>query len=350
MINRHCSLLFSATLLSCNMAFAQKFECETHKAQSPYQLDAPVGYDHTRFMPDTKTTLIKHFAAYSALFDDDDDDDGDGQPDRLGNPIAVMYELRGVEPDNGQFNEPSVSIERPNPWYRDPDLAFMWQNTKTKGLDRSYAGVGRVWNRGHWAMADHAQRISAQASCNTHVFWNASPQAAALNQGPWRFLENYTAALSNLHNQIWIVTGPIFDQAKEIAYIGSKGEVPVAVPHALFKVVFYQQDGNLRWSAFVFEQDYTINKHAEKESHRVKPLSSWVKCNQAKKRQHRYDLSAYVTSIGEIEKRTGLRFVPTLEDELREKVVNYLPNTVPVIPESYWDERTFCGVKALQFR
>src|SRR3546814_3249238 len=66
-----------------------------------------------------------------------------------------------------------------------------------------------IWNRGHLAMSDHAQRISPEAGCNTHVFWNASPQAADLNQGPWLHLENYSAAASNKYRSVWVIAGPI---------------------------------------------------------------------------------------------------------------------------------------------
>ncbi len=59
-------------------------------------------------------------------------------------------------------------------------MAFLWANragVAKKRLDDSYDGIGNTWNRGHLAMSDHAQRIAAEAACNTHHFWNGSPQA-----------------------------------------------------------------------------------------------------------------------------------------------------------------------------
>ena len=181
-------------------AKAEKFTCESNRGLSPYPVIATPDHDHDRYAPDEKEK-VKRFGAYVSSFDGPDDDDGDGQADLLAVPQWVAYELKGLSPkSDGTFKEPDISIVRPGDWYKAPGLAFLWTNrpgvTKRR-LDNSYDGIGTVWNRGHLAMADHAQRISWQASCNTHFFWNAVPQAADMNQGPWRHLEDYTAAAAN---------------------------------------------------------------------------------------------------------------------------------------------------------
>ena len=88
-------------------------------------------------------------------------------------------------------------------------------------------------------MADYAQRISRQASCDTHFFWNAVPQAADRNQGPWRNLGDHTPAAANKFGRLGIIAGSVFDANEPVGHIGeaSKGEVPAAVPHGMFKVV-----------------------------------------------------------------------------------------------------------------
>jgi DNA/RNA endonuclease G (NUC1) len=184
-----------------------------------------------------------------------DGDDDDGQPDIRINPQFVIYELRGLAPGaNGIYEEPDRSITRPNRWYASPDLAPLVQGipgVTNARIDNSYSGVGEVWNRGHLAMSDHAQRISFEAACNTHQFWNASPQAADLNQGPWRHLEDYSAAASNKYRSLWVVAGPIFDPATPRLTIGDAGEPPVEIPDAFFKILVHESPAGIHTLAFI---------------------------------------------------------------------------------------------------
>ena len=129
---------------------------------------------------------------FVSSFDSDDDDDGDGHQDFLAVPEWVAYELRGLSEVSGTLAEPDISIHRPTDWYKSLELEFLWleqPHVSKSRVDNSYDGIGRIWNRGHLAMADHAQRfghtggfdtssknrteIGWQSSCNTHVFWNA---------------------------------------------------------------------------------------------------------------------------------------------------------------------------------
>src|SRR3546814_1929381 len=71
-----------------------------------------------------------------------------------------------------------------------------------------------------------------RSGCNTHVFWNASPQAADLNQGPWLHLENYSAAASNKYRSVWVIAGPIFDPSTPKLTIGDPNELKVEIPDA----------------------------------------------------------------------------------------------------------------------
>ena len=210
-----------------NDAAAEKFTCESDRGLSPYPIVAIPGYEHDRYAP-VEREVVKEFGAYISSFDGDDDDDGNGGGDLLAVPQWVTYELKGVAPDvSGEYSEPDISIKRPNDWYKAPALSFLWEDrpgvTKSR-IDNSYDGIGKIWNRGHLAMADHAQRISWQASCNTHFFWNAVPQAADMNQGPWRHLEDYTAAASNKFKRIWIIAGPIFEHGKPIGFNRREGQ------------------------------------------------------------------------------------------------------------------------------
>lgn len=259
--------------------------------------------------------------------------------------MFVSYHLKGVKPIDGAYNEPAISIERPAKWYRSPELITLLgkkEGITSTLLDDSYRGVGRTWNRGHWAMSDHSQRVSWEASCNTHHFWNASPQAAKLNQGVWAYLETYSAALSNMMGDAWIITGPIFEPGRQIHYIGDDNEIPVAIPHQLFKVVVYEENGLLRLLPFVFDQNVTLSENSKGD---LEPVSNtqWESCTTRMKKRREYDLSQYLTSISYIEERTGLVFFASLESTLRESVSKFKPTTVKIIPDNFWSKNSFCN-------
>lgn len=325
------SVLLVCALHAGPAAHAEEFHCRTERGASPYALGPSRDHDHLRFAP-RQRDRTRAFHAFAASFDGTDDDDGDGAGDLRANPEWVAYHLRGVAPnDDGTFSEPDVSIRRPSPWYRSDDLAFVWQAAGARdGLDRSYAGIGRVFNRGHFMMADHAQRISAEASCNTHVFWNASPQAAAFNQGPWLHLETYTAALSNMAGDAWIMTGPIFDAGEPILTIGDRGEAPVAIPHAFWKLIVIQlPSGRIDWRALVYEHPTISIRRGPR------PDPSWISgietCRSA---DAAFDHSAALVSLADLETRTGLRFFPERAEYAL--LAHRRPANLWDVPEHFW--------------
>ena len=329
-------------ILTGRDATAERFICESSRGLSPYQVQVAPTHDHDRYAPNEREKT-KKFAAYISSFDGNDDDDGNGDPDLLAVPQWVSYELQGLRPKaDGSFEEPDISIQRPNDWYRAPGLAFLWTDrpgVRRSRLDNSYDGIGRVWNRGHLAMADHAQRISWQASCNTHFFWNAVPQAADMNQGPWRHLEDYTAAAANKFGRLWIIAGPVFEANEPVRHIGeaSKGEVPVAVPHGMFKVVVREVgDTEVAALAFLFTQHYEQGPNDQ-----PRPSETWVNCSGARGQGHIYDHRPRRRSVAEIEALTGLRFFPDAAN--REDVLNEVPDTLWPVASRYWDPRGCAG-------
>ena len=259
---------------------------------------------------------------------------GDGQRDWRLSPEFVVYELPGLDPNpEGDFAEPAVSIERPNRWYTSPELVPLVEaieGVTNRRIDDSYRGAGTIWNRGHLAMSDHAQRISAEASCNTHNFWNASPQAADLNQGPWMHLENYSAAASNKYRSIWVITGPIFDPATPRLTIGDPGELPVEIPDAFFKILVHESPSGVDTLAFIFEQPNALDSQG-------KPVATtaWVNCSRAGALGHVYDHRPQLTSIAQIEQRTGLRFFPDRAD--RQQLIDARATALWPVETRYWD-------------
>ncbi len=301
-------LLVSVSAMLAALVFAQdaravSFQCP-NVVTSPFTPVASTAHDHLKYAP-TIVGPDKEFRAYHAVFDNDDDDNGDGTPDLVANPTFVSYELKGVHPNsNGKFVEPDLSVD--GNWYRSSELANLWAppNITALGLDPSYSGIGTIWNRGHLAMNDHAQRIGAEAACNTFHFWNASPQAKDFNQGPWRHLETYTAAAANKWGSVWIIAGPIFYKGKDILFIGEPDEVPVAVPHAFFKIVVRETLSGPIGLGFIFEHPSVMGQH--NGIPQPLPDATWVNCNQRTFQGHTYDHTSRLTSMTEIAYRTGL--------------------------------------------
>lgn len=310
-------------------AFAERFDCSS----KPYKLGYSASHQHKLFAPHYPGEgLEKEFKSFYSVFDSADDDNGDGVSDLTAQPTYVSYHLKGVQPDeSGQYREPKVSIDRPRPWYRSNLLAYLWG--KEKGLDASYRGIGTVWNRGHWMPADHAQRISAEASCNTHTFHNASPHQASLNQGAWRLIENFASALSNEYTEAWVVTGPIFDQ-DAIQYIGDADETLVAVPDALFHITFVKAGQNVLAYPFIVPQTHTATNPPQ-------PDKEYKKCRTYSYNERQSFLRDHVTNLAEIENRTGLNFLTEFPENIRAPFLSFLPS-IPKPQLRFYDPAIRC--------
>jgi len=335
---KHPTILAAATMLIGMASPGIAAEKCSATALSPYEQSVPTFHDHDRMKPQA-AGLTGRFSAYTSIVDDQDDDTGDGQPDIRIGPAVVVYELRGVAPSiSGNYDEPPVSVDGPSSWYASPELVPLvdaMPGVTQKRIDNSYDGIGTIWNRGHMAMNEHAQRIGFEAACNTHNFWNGSPQAAELNQGPWRHLENYSAAASNKFRSIWVVTGPIYDPATPRLFIGDTGEVPVEVPDAFFKVLIHESPSGTEALAFIFPQPNALGANGKPA-----PTQNWVKCSGQAPAGFEYNHEPNLVSIADIEQRTGIRFFDGRPN--REALISFRAEHLWPVETRYWDSTAQC--------
>ncbi|MBI4908698.1 MAG: DNA/RNA non-specific endonuclease [Acidobacteria bacterium] len=124
---------------------------------------------------------------------------------------------------------------------------------------------------------------------------NAVPQNGALNSGKWRVLENAVRKLAVTSDFVVVFTGPVLCEGA--AHIGASS---VTVPCELYKVVIAGKGGELKMFAAMLPNDRNPGE----------------------------PLSAFLTPVAEVERRTGLDFCHALPADVQARLeaeVNPLP-------------------------
>lgn len=188
----------------------------------------------------------------------------------------VAYELRRDE-----LKLPNVKRER---YFRKDELV---QGGSAHHKDYLNSG----FTRGHLAPAGD-MAFNEEAMRQSFYMSNMSPQPKAFNNGVWKELEETVRDWAFDHDNLLIVSGPIFDQ-KNPQKIGRVG---VAVPDRFFKIILDNQDPKREGIAFVIPNQLS---------------------NQP--------LDDYVVSIDEVEAITNLDFFSDIlsendEDKIESKV------------------------------
>lgn len=171
------------------------------------------------------------------------------------------------------------TLARKDAFKPDPDLA----NGRRAELN-DYKGS--PYDRGHMAPAAD-MKWDAQAMAECFYLSNMVPQVGkGMNQGIWRILEDKVRDWAISRGEIYIYTGPVYDKGT----IGTKtiGKNKVAVPSALFKVVF--SPGDQEAIAFIMPNRSLNTK----------------------------DMPKYIVSVREVEDKTGLDFFATLSKETQD--------------------------------
>ena len=260
------------------------------------------GYRHDRFQTRVvgaagEENHVRTFRAYVSVFDGADDDDGDGTPDSLGIPHFVAYEMKRYE---GTLPKGPKHLTR---WITDRELhrRGLAPTDSTYRHSHAFRSSRPNWYvRGHLCMKQHAWRLGRNADWNTHTVLNAVPQRQDFNGSIWRDLEDLTAKWADTYGAVWIVTGPVFEpQAnKPNAWLGEpeKGEMPIAIPDALFKIVIRDTDNSDQPAvlAFIYPQDVTERAP--------------------------YNHTPYLRSVDTVERKTGLDFLTALPDTSEEAI------------------------------
>ena len=149
--------------------------------------------------------------------------------------------------------------------------------------------IGSGYDRGHMCpAADNRYHWRAMDEC--FYMTNMCPQNHNLNTGVWNDLEQQCRQWVEEDKVVYVVCGPIFNEASTPIYIGRKHKV--RVPDAFFKVVLrnYEQ-GRPKAAGYVFE-----NKAATAA------------------------LRSYACSVDKVEEITGIDFFHLLPDDVEEEI------------------------------
>jgi endonuclease G len=195
-----------------------------------------------------------------------------GYSDALGNPLWVAYHVQDL-------------AKIPTPPHR-PEKFEVDRRTVARVEPDDYANSG--YDRGHlapnYAIATH---FGATAQRETFLMSNITPQRHALNAGLWAELEMKIAtSYPARYGEVWVFAGPVFGANPPKLRGG------VRVPDAFFMIIVDENESRLRTLAFLVPQDTPANADPER----------------------------YLTTIDEIQRRTGIDFLSELEDGAEREV------------------------------
>ena len=192
------------------------------------------------------------------------------------NPIWVAYRLDVHKGQN--------KLSRPGKFMVD-------LRTKSKVNQGIYSKTG--YDRGHMCPNSAiAARYGKKGQMETFLMSNITPQKPELNRKVWERLERLEEAYANKFGGIWIITGPIFDQHVELL------NHLVEIPDSFFKILIDEDKGKVRVLPFIVPQNVTGKEI----------------------------LNEFLTSVDEIERKTGLDFFSPMDDEYENKLESYVPD------------------------
>jgi endonuclease G len=154
--------------------------------------------------------------------------------------------------------------------------------TRARTTHEDFTGSG--FDRGHMAPNSAIARcFGPDAQNETFLLSNICPQAPALNQKVWEKLEADEQTYAERDGHVWVTDGPIFADTTG-AGTTRKLRSGIAVPTAFYKILVEESAGRPRVFSVIMPQT--------------------VKGTELP--------GQYLTSINEIEKETGIQFLPDL--------------------------------------
>lgn len=174
-------------------------------------------------------------------------------------------------------------IHMANPFHLDRPKGNFVTDLRTRARTTHEDFTGSGFDRGHMAPNSAIARcFGATAQNETFLLSNICPQAPSLNQKVWEHLEVAELSYADKQGEVFVTDGPIF--ADQNGGATRKLRSGIAVPSAFYKILVEQTAGRPRAFAVIMPQT--------------------VKGTELP--------GQFLTSIREIEKETGIDFMPDL--------------------------------------
>lgn len=227
--------------------------------REPWSLLSNIGYP---IIPDTIPNLLQERYCYSVSYNK-----------YTRQPNWVMWQLTEyhvMQRKEGVWNDYREDEEMPL------EIRATLEDYASSGYDRGHMCPGGDCN---W---------DAEGRDETFLLSNMCPQNPNLNRGDWKEIEMACRKWAKQYGNIYIVCGPIFLKSQQHERIGPN-QIPV--PEAFFKVVLCSESPTPKGIGFICRNT---------DGNRKKDF--------------------YVNSIRQVERVTGYRFFPNLEDSIKSLV------------------------------
>jgi len=189
-------------------------------------------------------------------------------------------------------------------WRADPDIPA---EQTLEPADYRGAHKALQTDRGH--QAPLASFTGAPDWETTNYLSNITPQKSALNQGPWKALEDAVRTLAKSEaGTVYVLTGPLYERPMPPL---PEADEPHRVPSGYWKIVMLARDGTFQATGFVFDQETP--------------------------RRASYCSGAFDVSVSEIARRSAVSFAPALATaavgDLRSRLGCSTADTVSAVPD-----------------
>ncbi|PQJ45329.1 DNA/RNA endonuclease G [Vibrio campbellii] len=197
---------------------------------------------------------------------------------RDGYAVGYNYDTKNADWVAYHITAESVNItnKRSNTFKEDSEMPDYARSTLA-----DYKGSG--YDRGHLAPSA-TMDFSQESMKQSFLMSNMSPQLPGFHRVGWRVLEEHVRDLANEYNELYVVTGPI--------YQGNEGTIGngVVIPSAFYKVILDPSFDE----AIAF-----IVPHRDVSSS---------------------ELANFITTIDEVERQTGLDFFAQTPDRIEDNM------------------------------
>ncbi|HGY9610440.1 DNA/RNA non-specific endonuclease [Vibrio harveyi] len=197
---------------------------------------------------------------------------------RDGYAVGYNYDTKSADWVAYHITAESVNItnKRRNSFKEDTEMPDYARSTLA-----DYKGSG--YDRGHLAPSA-TMDFTRESMKQSFLMSNMSPQLPGFNRVGWRVLEEHVRDLANEYNELYVVTGPI--------YQGNEGTIGngVVIPSAFYKVILDPSFDE----AIAF-----IVPHRDVSSS---------------------ELANFITTIDEVERQTGLDFFAQTPDSIEDNM------------------------------